>query len=177
MVLSSAGYKTILLSGDLRKPKTHEDFNINNSLGLSTYLINKCSLSEILNKTEIDNLKVITSGPIPPNPAELLNSKRMDDLMKELKKEFEYIIIDTPPVGLVTDGVITMKYSDITLYIVRHNYTKKNMLNMINNLHSTNQINNTNIIINDYQIGSSSYGYGYGYGYGYSYGDGHGYYE
>ena len=98
--------------------------------------------------------------------------------MKELKKKFDYIIIDTPPVGLVTDGVITMKYSDITLYIVRHNYTKKNMLNMINNLHSTNQINNTNIIINDYQIGSSSYGYGYGYGYDYSYGtNGYGYYE
>ena len=74
----------------------------------------------------------------------------MDDLMKDLRKEFEYIIIDTPPVGLVTDGVITMKYSDINLYVVRHNYTKKNMLNMINNLHSTNQVNNTNIIINEY---------------------------
>ena len=97
----------------------------------------------------------------------------MKELITDLKKDFEYIVIDTPPAGLVTDSVITMKFSDINLYVVRHNYTKRSMLNIINNLHDTKQVENINIIINDYIVSSSSYGYGYGYGYG----NGYGYYE
>ena len=173
LILASAGYKTVLIGADLRKPKTHHNFNIENIKGLSSYLINQSSISEILNSTKNENLKVITSGPVPPNPSELLNSERMKKLITDLKKDFEYIIIDTPPAGLVTDSVITMKFSDINLYVVRHNYTKKSMLNIINNLHDTKQVENINIIINDYIVSSSSYGYGYGYGYG----NGYGYYE
>ena len=171
--MASAGYKTVLIGADLRKPKTHHNFNIENIKGLSSYLINQSSISEILNSTKNENLKVITSGPIPPNPSELLNSERMKELITELKKDFEYIVIDTPPAGLVTDSVITMKFSDINLYVVRHNYTKRSMLNIINNLHDTKQVENINIIINDYIVSSTSYGYGYGYGYG----NGYGYYD
>ena len=173
IIMAAAGYKTILIGADLRKPKTHENFNINNSSGLSTYLINKSSLSEVLHKTNSKNLSIIPSGPIPPNPAELLNSERMNKLIDELKKTYEYIILDTPPSGLVTDSVITMKFSDINLYVVRHNYTKKDMINLINDLYTSKQIKNLNIIINDYVVSSSSYGYGYGY----AYGSGYGYYE
>ena len=173
LIMAAAGYKTILIGADLRKPKTHENFNIDNLSGLSSYLINKSSLSDIIHKTDTDNLSVISSGPIPPNPAELLNSDRMKKLISELKETYEYIILDTPPAGLVTDSVITMKLSDINLYIVRHNYTKKNMLNVINDLHDLKQVENINIIINDYIVSSSSYGYGYGY----AYGSGYGYYE
>jgi capsular exopolysaccharide synthesis family protein len=171
--MAAAGYKTILIGADLRKPKTHEVFNVDNSLGLSSYLINKSTLSEIVHKTDAEKLRVIPSGPIPPNPSELLNSDRMKKLIEELKKTYDYIILDTPPCGLVTDSVITMKMSDINLYIVRHNYTKENMLNIINDLHNSEQVKNINIIINDYIVSSSSYGYGYGYGYG----NGYGYYE
>ncbi|MDC0202013.1 polysaccharide biosynthesis tyrosine autokinase [Flavobacteriales bacterium] len=173
LIMAAAGYKTILIGADLRKPKTHENFNIDNLSGLSSYLINKSSLSDIIHKTDTDNLSVISSGPVPPNPAELLNSDRMKKLISELKETYEYIILDTPPSGLVTDSVITMKMSDINLYIVRHNYTKENMLNIINDLHNSEQVKNINIIINDYIVSSSSYGYGYGYGYG----NGYGYYE
>ncbi|MDG1718868.1 MAG: polysaccharide biosynthesis tyrosine autokinase [Flavobacteriales bacterium] len=173
LIMATAGYKTILIGADLRKPKTHEVFNLDNSLGLSSYLINKSTLSEIVHNTDAENLRVIPSGPIPPNPSELLNSDRMKKLIKELKKTYDYIILDTPPCGLVTDSVITMKMSDINLYIVRHNYTKENMLSIINDLHDTEQVKNINIIINDYIVSSSSYGYGYGYGYG----NGYGYYE
>ena len=120
-------------------------------------------------------LDIIVSGPIPPNPSELLNGTNMDNLLLKLKKKYDYVILDTPPIGIVTDGVILMNKSDINLYIVRHNYTKRNMLNIVNDLYTTNQIKNTHIIINDYQISSS--GYGYGYGYGYVYGKGYGYYE
>jgi len=173
LIMASAGYKTVLIGADLRKPKTHQDFNIKNIKGLSSYLINQSSISEILNSSENENLKIIVSGPVPPNPSELLNSEKMKELITDLKKDFEYIIIDTPPAGLVTDSVITMKFSDINLYVVRHNYTKRSMLNIINNLHETKQVENINIIINDFIVSSSSYGYGYGYGNG----NGYGYYE
>ena len=159
LIMAAAGYKTILIGADLRKPKTHEVFNVDNSLGLSSYLINKSTLSEIVHKTDAEKLRVIPSGPIPPNPSELLNSDRMKKLIEELKKTYDYIILDTPPCGLVTDSVITMNMSDINLYIVRHNYTKENMLNIINDLHNSEQVKNINIIINDYIVSSSSYGY------------------
>ena len=173
LIFSSAGYKTVLIGADLRKPKTHEDFKLDNQKGLSSYLIKKSKIEDIINQTQYENLSLITSGPIPPNPAELLNLERMKDLIKNLKDKYEYIIIDTPPCGLVTDSVITMKLSDINLYVVRHNYTKKNMLNIINDLFETKQVSNLKIIINDYVVKPSSYGYGYGY----SYGNGYGYYE
>ena len=118
---------------------------------MSSYLIKKSKIEDIINQTQYENLSLITSGPIPPNPIELLNLERMKDLIKILKEKYEYIIIDTR-YGLVTDSVITMKLSDINLYVVRHNYTKKNMLNIINDLFETNQVSNLKIIINDYVV-------------------------
>ena len=183
-IFASSGHKTILIGGDLRKPKLHKDFNINETKGLSSYLIKKSSLEEVIEKTKIESLDVIGSGPTPPNPAELLDSQGMQELIIELNKMYDYIIIDTPPVGLVTDGVILMRYADINLYVVRHNYTKRNMLGSVNNLFKQNHIKNLNIIINDFEQTRSLYGYGYdgyGYGYGYGYGSygegGFGYYE
>lgn len=173
-IFALSGHKTILIGGDLRKPKLHEDFETNPEIGLSSYLINKSTRSEIINKTEIETLDVITSGPTPPNPAELLDSAKMQDLIKELNKEYDYVIIDTPPVGLVTDGVILMQHADINLYVVRHNYSKTRALGIINNLYNQNQVKDLHIIINDFIHSDSGYGYGYGYGYGTS---GYGYYE
>jgi len=173
-IIALSGHKTILIGGDLRKPKLHEDFKVDTSKGLSSYLINKSELAEVIEKTEIDSLDVIASGPTPPNPAELLDSKKMRYLIMELNKTYDYVIIDTPPIGLVTDGVILMKHADVNLYIVRHNYSKSSALNVINNLYRQKQVENIHIIINDFKHTSSGYGYGYGYGYGSS---GYGYYE
>mgnify|MGYP001495355008 CR=1 FL=1 len=173
-ILALAGHKTILIGGDLRKPKLHADFNISRSRGLSSYLINKSSLNEVIDKTEITQLEVIGSGPTPPNPAELLDSPNMQELIKKLNKTYDYVIIDTPPIGLVTDGVILMKHADINLYVVRHGYSKTNTLSIINNLYEKQQVGDVQIIINDFKHSSSGYGYGYGYGYG---GSGYGYYE
>jgi len=106
-----------LIGADLRKPKLHKDFNFDNKSGLSTVLINKTELKSVINKTEIDNLDLILSGPIPPNPAELLDSSKMLNVIKKLEKTYDYIIIDTPPVGLVTDALIIMKFTDINLYL------------------------------------------------------------
>ena len=173
-IFALSGHKTILIGGDLRKPKLHEDFKVDTSKGLSSYLINKSELNEVIEKTEIDSLNVIASGPTPPNPAELLDSKKMRELIIKLNKTYDYVIIDTPPIGLVTDGVILMQHADVNLYLVRHNYSKTGALSIINNLHQQEQVKNVHIIINDFKHSASAYGYGYGYGYGTS---GHGYYE
>ena len=171
-IIALSGHKTVLIGGDLRKPKLHEDFKVDTSKGLSSYLINKSELAEVIEKTEIDSLDVIASGPTPPNPAELLDSKKMRDLIMELNKTYDYVIIDTPPIGLVTDGVILMQHADVNLYVVRHNYSKTSALNVINNLYRQKQVENVHIIINDFKHTSSGYGYGYGYG-----SSGYGYYE
>ncbi|MDA9612243.1 hypothetical protein N9S08_00310, partial [Flavobacteriales bacterium] len=121
-----------------------------------------------------ESLEVIGSGPTPPNPAELLDSPKMQELITELNKTYDYVIIDTPPIGLVTDGVILMQQADINLYVVRHAYSKAKSLSIINNLYEQEQIKNVHVIINDFKYSSSGYGYGYGYGYGTS---GYGYYE
>ena len=97
----------------------------------------------------------------------------MKELITSLSKKYNYIIIDTPPIGLVTDGVVLMKSADISLFVVRHNYTKIKSLSIVNNLHRQDIIDNLNIVINDYTYEDGGYGYGYGYGYGT---DGYGYY-
>jgi len=102
--------------------------------------------------------------------AELLDSPKMKELIINLNKTYDYVIIDTPPIGLVTDGVILMQQTDINLYIIRHNFSKSKTLSIINNLYNQEQVKNVHLIINDFKYTESGYGYGYGYGtsdYGY----------
>ncbi|MEC7864038.1 MAG: polysaccharide biosynthesis tyrosine autokinase, partial [Bacteroidota bacterium] len=156
-IFALAKHKTILIGGDLRKPKLHEDFKIDATKGLSNYLINKSNLSDITEKTNIEFLDVIGSGPTPPNPAELLDSPKMQELVKELNKIYDYVIIDTPPIGLVTDGVLLMQHADVNLYVVRHAYSTTKALSVINNLYTQKQIKNVQIIINDFKYTTTGY--------------------
>jgi capsular exopolysaccharide synthesis family protein len=149
----------------MRKPKIFDDFELNNETGLSSYLIGAATLKEVTQKTNDENLDIIISGPIPPNPAELLEKQIMTDLLIKLKKTYKYIIIDTPPIGLVTDGQILMNKSDINLLMVRQDYTTKQMVTNINEITQKNNIKNLNIILNDVKSYNSNYGYKYGYGY------------
>lgn len=160
--------KTVIVGVDLRKPKIFDDFKIENDLGVVNYLIGQKSVDEIIQKTHIPHLDVITCGPIPPNPSELIISEAMDEFIAELKSRYDYIILDTPPVGLVADAVELAKYSDVTLYIMRQNYTKKDMVTLLNNRYKRGELNNVSIIFNGYE-NKAKYGYAYGYGYGYSY--------
>jgi capsular exopolysaccharide synthesis family protein len=169
----ASGKKTVILGADLRKPKIFQDFGLSNSVGLSTYLINKGNLAEVVQKTKVENLDLISAGPIPPNPAELIESHRMGLLMKELEEQYDVIIIDSPPLGLVTDALLLKKYADAGLYIVRHDYTKKAHLKNINQLYEDGVISKIGLIVNavENKKGIAGYGYGtYGYGYGYGYG-------
>ncbi len=147
-----------------------EEFNLNNDKGVVNYLINESSVDEITNATEISFLDVILSGPIPPNPAELIISERLGDLMRELKQKYDYIILDTPPVGLVSDALELDQYCDVTLYIVRQNFSKKDMITLLNNRVKRGELKNTSIVLNGFE-NKAKYGTGYGYGYGYGYGN------
>jgi succinoglycan biosynthesis transport protein ExoP len=158
--------KTVIVGLDLRKPKLFEEFNLSNTVGVVNYLIKQKSLDEIVNPTSIPFLDVILSGPIPPNPSELIMSDGMKELIDELKTKYDYIILDTPPVGLVADSLELAQYCDVTLYIVRQNFTKKEMITLLNNRVNRGELHNTSIILNGFE-NKAKYGGGYGYGYGY----------
>ena len=169
--------KTIIVGLDLRKPKIFNDFNVTNDIGAVNYLIGQKSIDEIIQKTQIPYLDLITSGPIPPNPSELIMSQAMSELINELKTKYDYIILDTPPVGLVADALELAQYCDVTLYIIRQNYTKKEMITLLNNREKRGELNNISIVFNGFE-NKAKYGYAYGYGFDYGYGNySNGYHE
>ena len=174
------GKKTLLLGFDLRKPKLFQEFGLTNNTGITSYLTNRDSLEDIIQTYRGDvSLDIITSGPVPPNPAELIASEKCDELFQLLKERYDYIVIDTPPLGIVTDAYLLMKHSDVNLYVVRQGVTNKNVFeSVIKEVESRGL--KANIIINGIKQ-EKSYGYRYGsyrYGYGYSmYGRGGGYYN
>ncbi len=171
--------KTIIVGLDLRKPKIFADFHITNEIGAVNYLIGEKTLAEVTQKTHIPHLDVITSGPVPPNPAELIMSDAMTEMLEKLKSQYDYIILDTPPVGLVSDALELAHFADVTLYVVRQNFTKKDMITLLNNRYSREELHNVSIVMNGFEV-KAKYGYGYGYNYGYGYGYGsysNGYHE
>lgn len=169
--------KTVIVGLDLRKPKLSDEFNLDNKVGVVNYLIKDKSLGEVVNHTSIPFLDVILSGPIPPNPSELILSDGMKELIEELKTKYDYIILDTPPVGLVADSLELAQYCDVTLYIVRQNFTKREMITLLNNRVNRGELHNASIVLNGFE-NKAKYGGGYGYGYGYGNGNySNGYHE
>jgi tyrosine-protein kinase Etk/Wzc len=172
-IMAMLGKKVLLLGLDLRKPRINKVFEFEDSPGLSTYLSGNCAYEEIIKKTQVDNLFYAPSGPIPPNPAELIETDFMKKFMERAKKEYDFIVIDTPPVAIVTDALLLARYADVNLFIVRQRYTSRNTLDLIEQLRNHGELKNMAIIINDISL-SGYYGYGlrYGYmsGYAFSYG-------
>lgn len=172
-VLALGGKKTIVVGMDLRKPRLYKDFEISNDLGIVNYLISEASIESIIQKTKVPNLDIIPAGPVPPNPSELLISPATEELLNSLKKEYDYILIDTPPVGIVSDAIELINHADSSMYVVRQNFSQKGMLKMINEKYEKGEVSNLSIVLNDFNV-KSKYGYEYGYGYGY---DGYGKYS
>lgn len=177
--LSLAQSRVVLLEFDLRKPKISKELGIVKNAGLSTYLIGKVSAEEIVYPhPKIANFSIIPSGPIPPNPSELIGSRKLEELFDYLKVNYDYIIIDSPPVGSVTDAKILATVADATLYIVRQDFTHSSFLELINDLQQKKILPNLNIIFNGIKVKKiPGYSYGYGNGYKYGYGYGYGYSE
>ena len=173
------GKKTVLLGFDMRKPKLFQEFGLNNNVGISSFLSNRESFENIIQTaSQVPNLDIITSGPIPPNPAELIASEKCNEFFDLLKEKYDYIIIDTPPLGLVTDAFLLMRFADVKLFIVRQGVTNKNIFGSIIKDLEDRGID-ASIVINGIQTNKGYYGKRYGsyrYGYGYAYGYGYGRY-
>ncbi len=155
--IASVGYKTILIDCDLRRPTLHIKLKEENTRGLSNYMIKKASVEEIIRNTSITNLDFISAGPVIPNPSELMESGVLDNLINHLKTKYDFIVIDTTPVGIVADAILMMKYASKVLMVIRNNYTRKDIFaNVLSNLKS-NKLTNFDIIYNDLNLHKSSY--------------------
>lgn len=175
-IYAMADKKVIILDMDLRKPRLHKSFEVDNETGISNYLIGKCSLNDCIKQTPFDNYDFITSGPLPPNPAEIVLTDKYKELIHELKKEYEVIIIDTPPIGIVTDALASFHLADNPLYIMRAGTSPKSFIENINSFKESNNLENMGIILNSIERSNVRFGYGYKTGYGYQYGhSGYGY--
>jgi tyrosine-protein kinase Etk/Wzc len=166
--LVMTGKRVVVLGFDLRKPKLTQGVNLPNNIGITNYLISDSVQIEDLIQfaPEMPELAIIGSGPIPPNPAELMLLPKIGTLLDELKTSFDYIILDSSPIGQVADTLALAPYIDSSLYIVRYNYTHKKQLQIIDDLYKARKLKHPMIVLNDAKK-SNSYGYSYGYGYGY----------
>ena len=169
-VIAFSGTKVCIIDMDMRKPKINVGFGVDNDKGMSTVLIGKHRVEDCIHRSTIDTLDFITSGPTPPNPSELILKPEFDEVMNYLKSRYDIIIIDTPPVGLVTDGILVMRKVDLPIYVVRAEYSKKGFEKNINKLVRKHGFKNLSVILNAFNNMLGSYGYGYQYGYGYGYG-------
>ncbi len=180
-VLAVSGKKTVLMEFDMRRPKVSEALKFTDKgADLPTFLANGLNIKDIIKNVEgTNNLFVITTSITPPNPAELLLSEHIAGLFTYLKQHFDYIIVDTPPLGVVSDAKVLSEYADLSLYIVRQRFTQRKQLKMLNDIYNEKRLPNLALIVNDVKLKGirSYYGYGYTYGgsYGYDYSLGYGY--
>jgi len=166
--LALSSKKVILIGADIRNPKISKYLNIKDKKGLTHYLAdNTIELKSLIERVPSLNFDLLQGGIIPANPSELLMNGRFDDLLSYTKEHYEYVVIDTAPVNLVTDTVmLSQERADMFVYVVRANHLDKRMLKIPKKLHESKKLQNMAMILN-YSDPKGSYGYGYGYGYGY----------
>ncbi|QDH80095.1 polysaccharide biosynthesis tyrosine autokinase [Echinicola soli] len=162
---SIAEKKTILVGCDMHKPKLYNDFNVSNSVGLSTYLSKQVhDVNAVIQKSPYPNLDLMVAGPTPPNPAELLIGSQFEAMISELKEKYDVIIFDTPPIGLTSETLAVLKLVNVTLCVIRHNYSNYGFIEDINSLKDKKGFRNIYTVFNDVPSRELNYG-GYGYGY------------
>src|SRR5438045_2082304 len=173
-VMALAGKKTVVIEFDIRKPKIFTGLGLSKKFGVTNYILGKADIKDLpVLVPGYDNLFALSCGPVPPNPAELLLESRVDELFEYLKQNFDVILVDTAPVGMVSDAMTLSKFANCTLYIVRQGHTYKKQIGLINEFYLEGKLPRISIILNDVKLrtGYGYYGYGrYGYGYGYGYG-------
>ncbi len=162
-ILAKAKKKVILIDLDLHKPKQANAFDLQNDTGVTSYIVGKASLNQIIKNTGVDNLQVILTGPRTPNASELILDPKMDELIEELKKLYDYIIIDTPPVGLLSDALVFMKHADLNMYVLKAGYSKKDFVDIAHQIVDKNDIKHLSFILNNVNSKNIPAGYGGGY--------------
>lgn len=158
-ILAVNNKKVLLIGADMRKPRLHKVFDLPNEKGLSTYLIGNNSINEVIIPTLIENLSFLPSGPIPPNPAEILNKPEMKMLIDEVRSKFDYIIVDNAPTSMVTDGYILTHFSDLNIFVLRYGVSHVNQIEIINQYVEKKTIDNVAILINDIKINAFGHSY------------------
>lgn len=172
-VLAMLNRRVLVVGLDLRRPRVHRVLDAPNEAGISTWLAGMSEYDDIIRESHIDNLWYAPSGPVPPNPAELIGSEKMREFFERARQHFDYIVVDTPPIAVVTDALLIAAMADVNLLVVRQRYTTKNTLSLVEELYSEGKLQNLGVVINDVNL-SGYYGYGIRYGYtmGYNYGYG-----
>ncbi|MEO8760272.1 MAG: polysaccharide biosynthesis tyrosine autokinase [Bacteroidia bacterium] len=179
-MLAKGGKKVLLLELDLHKPRVQKALEMTAEKGISTIVVGQHTIPECIRKTKIENLDVLLSGPIPPNPSEMILSNELKQIFEYGKANYDYTIIDTPPAGLISDSIYMMQYADISLFVLNTKNANKQILHFVDELTETNKVKHFAYILNGVRpqnkvyyyakYGRTGYGYGYGGGYGYGYG-------
>ena len=185
--LSLLGKKVVIVGLDIRKPGLNKVFNLSTKeQGITQFLTDpKRSIMDLVQQSDINaNLFILPGGAVPPNPTELLARKGLEEAIAQLKQHFDYIVLDTAPIGMVTDTQLISRIADLTVYVCRADYTRKSEFALVNELATTNKLPRISIAINGLDLKKKKYGYYYGYGkygkyygYGKRYGYGYGYGE
>ncbi len=157
VALASVGYKTVIVDGDLRRPTLHKKFDFENDKGISTYMNNNTSIEEIIKPTDNDKLFIIPAGPVLPNPSELIEKGELDSLFRHLKAEYDYIIIDSSPLGLVSDASQLIKYASHVTVVARNNFTRKSTFKTAMETLKRFSVGDFDVVFNDIDIRKSPY--------------------
>ena len=169
-ILAKGGKKVLILEMDLHKPKIQAALNLKSEVGISSVLVGKLQPKESIISSSIENLDVILSGPTPPNASELILSKHLPELLEYAKTQYDYIVIDTPPMGIISDALMLMKYSDVNIYVLNTKHNPNEALNYAHSVSESNKIGSFAFVLNNVKSKKSKYynkGYGYEYGQGY----------
>ena len=176
LVLAKSGKKTVILELDLHKPRIFKRFGQGEQgIGITTYITGQHSFEELISPTQVSNLYCIYAGPVPPNPSDFVLSQKLKEIIDKAKEAFDYVIIDTPPAGLLSDSIYLIQYVDASIFVLNTKTSSKRTLNSLEEIISTNHIEHVSLVLNGIQKLSKRYyyqGYGYSYGYGYGYGYG-----
>ncbi|RIJ42304.1 GumC family protein [Pontibacter oryzae] len=170
--LAASGKRVVLVDMDMRKPKTSTQFGMLNQKGVTDYINAQYAAEELLQRTPFDNLWILPAGSKPGDHTEALLNGRVEDLFHHLEADFDFIVIDTPPVDLVSDGYLISEFCDITLLIIRHDHTPKNIIKYLNYSNKHKSLHNLAIVFNGVKprgFANREYGYGYGYRYDHVY--------
>jgi capsular exopolysaccharide synthesis family protein len=180
-IFAKSGKKTVLIELDLHKPRIYKRFGLTpQTKGLTTCISGLNTLEEVISETHVPNLYCIYSGPVPPNPSEFVLSEKLKDIISQVKQEFDFVIIDTPPAGLLSDSIYLIDQVDATIFVLNTKSSTRKVITFMENVIEANNLKNMLIVLNGItRLGKryyyQGYGYSYGYGYGYGYGKGYGF--
>ncbi|MFN5295416.1 MAG: polysaccharide biosynthesis tyrosine autokinase, partial [Flavobacteriales bacterium] len=176
-VLAKASKRVVILDFDMHKPKVHKSMRMENVSGISSYLIGKTDYRQSINASQVENLDVITAGPVPPNASELVLNQRVDQLFQEIKEQYDFVIIDTPPLLLISDSLVLLSKADLGIFVLNTEKATKAGLRHLEDILLMNNLKKNALMLNNikqkrwkYYYGKYAYRYGYGYGYGNTYG-------